>query len=150
MESQNGQPGDRVEGLVSISEMNEERRDIGLAKRAAHEGWNVPAADRPKIVKRMVDIVARTSVPMATMTGVVEDERVADAHAIQASRVLLDMTNHGQRDRHHDDKLAQDDKHIALGVADLALRCSDADFIALARKHNRTDLLPPDLRAQIG
>lgn len=90
-----------VAGVVPISELNEERRDLALLRRAANEGWDVPQADRPGIVKRLVGIVNRTTVTVGSMAGPIEVESVADSHAIAASRVLLGMTDHNQRDRHH-------------------------------------------------
>lgn len=141
---------DGVAGVLPISDLNEERRDLGILRRAAKEGWDVPACDRPDIVQRMVGIVKRTSVTVGSMMGPIESEGVADAQAIRAAQVLVAMTGQNQADRHHEDKMHQDDKHLALGVAELAAKISDADFIALAKKHNRLDLLPARLREGIG
>lgn len=105
MTSENGQAqagqADGVAGIVDLADINQERRELGILRRAAHEDWAVPSSDRPAIVKRMVGIVKRTSVTVATMTGPVEDESTADVHAIAAARVLVSMVAHDQADLHH-------------------------------------------------
>lgn len=148
MVSDESPKSDGVAGVVAISDLNEERRDCGVLRRAAHEGWDVPAEDRPHIVSRMVGIVKRQTVTVATMMGPCESESVADGNAIQAARVILAMTGQQQADRHHADKLAQDDKHLAVSWADTLAKVPPDELIAAAIRLGMVDKLPPALREQ--
>lgn len=155
MESQNDQPAEVSGGLAGFLEPNPISggigKDLAIIERAIREGWDVPADVRTLAVDRMKKILGRDSVSIPCGDGGTFDSvYMADRNAIGATAQLRGMTGENQAERHHSDKLAQDDKHLALGVAELAAKISDADFIALAKKHQRLDLLPPALRAIAG
>lgn len=96
---------------VAAEKRNQE--DIGMISRGVRLGWGVPAEKRPTIIKRLVGLVERTSVVIATTTGPVEDEHRADSNAIRAAGVLLAMDQVDQTDHWNADKNARLDAGLA-------------------------------------
>ncbi len=81
-----------------------ERKDIGLARRAIRERWNIPGVARQQIADRLLKIVAKDSVAVMTSKGPQSLEYPADVNAIAASRVLVAMEGQNQSDEQFDAK----------------------------------------------
>lgn len=67
---------------------------------------------------------------------------------VTASRAALVIDGQAQADRHHVDKLAQDDKHLAASWADTLSKVPPDELIAAAIRLGMVDKLPPAMREQ--
>lgn len=96
---------DLVEGKGGITaDPRHVRADCRLIAQAVREGWDIPAAKRPAIVSRMVEIIEKRTAIVATPVGPVESEASADGQAISAARVLVAMDQVSQGDYQYADK----------------------------------------------
>lgn len=75
--------------------------DVKLVGRAVREHWPVPAAVKPRIVDRLLDIVEKETCQVMSKEGPVSLDGPADANSVAAARVLVAMTGQNQADRHH-------------------------------------------------
>jgi hypothetical protein len=73
-------------------------KDCGLLNRAIREQWPIPAARRNVIIDRLMDIVEKTEVTVATKIGPMKLEGPADANAIAAARTLVAMVGQNQKE----------------------------------------------------
>lgn len=76
----------------------EERKDIGLLRRAIRERWAGVETKAAAIVERLAEIVDKRSVEVVTKQGIVEVDGPADQNAIAAASVLVAMMGQNQRD----------------------------------------------------
>ena len=74
-----------------------------MVERAVRRGWNIPAETKDIIKARLVGLVEKTSVTVATIHGTATAEAPADVNSIAAARVLVRM-----------DEIDQADEHLAL------------------------------------
>lgn len=132
--------------LLEDNGRGEEYRTLQVLERAVNSGWDVPAVMRPKIVDRLYEITQRPSVEVLTKAGVFDSVGDADSNATAAARVLLGMTGQTQADRHHTEKLAQDDKHLAVSWADQLAKANPDELIEAAIRLGLVDKLPPAMR----
>lgn len=81
------------------------KKDIALARRAIKEKWPISAATRRHLVKRLVKVTRKEAVLVEW--GVGEEKTLmpmdgpADANAISATKVLVQMMGQNQADEHH-------------------------------------------------
>jgi hypothetical protein len=98
---------------------NEVREDIALVNQAVQERWPVPIAKRPKIIRRLLGIIAKESVTVITKKGdVVDAEAPADTNAVLASRVLVQMVGQNQKDdfRGEPESVVNNDNRTVINV----------------------------------
>lgn len=96
--------GGQGEGPAVLVDAHRTKSDINLISRAVREGWNVPVEGRAIVVRRLLGVVAKTSVDVMTKEGPANMEGPADQNAVAASRVLVAMDAVNQTDYWNQDK----------------------------------------------
>lgn len=86
-----------------LADPHHTRADCRMVERAVRRGWNIPAETKDIIKARLVGLVEKTSVTVATIHGTATAEAPADVNSIAAARVLVRM-----------DEIDQADEHLAL------------------------------------
>jgi hypothetical protein len=76
----------------------EVEKDVRLIERAIRERWDI--RKKGMIQRRLLDVMAKTSVQVLTKAGIFDSEADADTNAIAASRVLVQMNGQDQADDH--------------------------------------------------
>lgn len=85
--------------LADVSDAKQVRKDLGLVNQAIKKRWPVTETAMKKIVRRMMDVIEKTSVDVIGPEGMVfNDEAKADANSIAASKVIVQMSAMNQRD----------------------------------------------------
>ncbi len=108
-QSSNGRPRTANKDTGLLLRKGEVREDVGLIQTAIANRWPVPASKAPVIVRRLLNVVRKESVGVVTKRGeVVDSEALADTNSVLASRVLVQMLAHNQRE---DFKGEPDTKH---------------------------------------
>lgn len=72
-------------------------KDCKLIERAAKEEWSITPERRAAVVDRLIEIIQKTSVMVATKQGPMQLDGPADANAIAASRALVAMVGQNQK-----------------------------------------------------
>jgi hypothetical protein len=117
--SGNGQPRTAKKDTTLLLRKKEVREDISLVQQAVQERWPVPIAKRPRIIRRLLGIIAKESVTVITKKGeVVDAEAPADTNAVLASRVLVQMVGQNQKDdfRGEPDTVVHNDHRTVINV----------------------------------
>ncbi len=112
----NGKPRTANKDTSLLLDKRAVREDVALIKTAVTGRWPVNEEKLPTIFRRLVGIVEKTTVTIATKTGPVEVDAIADENAINASRVIVAMMTHNQRDdfRGEPDTVVNNVQHISI------------------------------------
>lgn len=114
------------------------KEDLALVDRALRERWDIK--NKGMLQRRLLDVVAKTSVEVRTKAGPFDSEEAADANAISASKVLVQMNAQDQEDDH---ELAKLNKEVAPSTV---VNINNADSIRsglleFARKFGARELI---------
>jgi hypothetical protein len=109
--------GDVLTGKTHIAS------DTRMVGRAIREGWGLTPKQRSTIAKRLMGIVEKTTVDVATANGPVSDDGKADTNSIRASQVLVTMNAQDQADDH----LREKNSRLDAGLATEAVKMYGVD-----------------------
>lgn len=76
------------------------RQDLRLVERALNSRWEIPPEKREALVERLMQIAGKTLVMVPTKHGIEHIDGPADANAVSAARVLVQMMGQNQADEH--------------------------------------------------
>lgn len=76
------------------------RQDMRMVERALKARWEIPPEKRQALVDRLMQIAGKTLVMVPTKHGIVHIDGPADANAVSAARVLVQMMGQNQADEH--------------------------------------------------
>ena len=88
----------RAGGTALLTTPESVKSDTSMIVAAVEKRFPITQTMAKKIVKRLVDVTEKTTVPIATKTGIVNCEATADKNAIAASNALRAMAAMNQRD----------------------------------------------------
>lgn len=88
----------REGGNTLLQDTNRPQSDTAMIITAVEKRFPITQTIAKKLVRRLSDVVAKTTVPIATKTGIVDCEATADKNAIAASNALRAMAAMNQRD----------------------------------------------------
>lgn len=116
-------------GLLTSKNPKEIKNDLKLLERAVRNRWGIKRKNT--IVRRLYDVIGKTSVVTMTKGGPFDSEERADANAIAAAKVLAMLNGQDQADDQWEEKLSQD-KPPAVNVTVNQVNVNDRT-IELAR-----------------
>lgn len=76
------------------------RQDMRMVERALKARWEIPPEKREALVDRLMQIAGKTLVMVPTRHGIEHIDGPADANAVSAARVLVQMMGQNQADEH--------------------------------------------------
>jgi len=119
------------------------KKDLAIARRAIREKWPISESTRRHLVKRLVKVTRKEAVLVEWGQG---DEKTlmpmdgpADANAISATKVLVQMMGQNQADEHHADEQAnpQPPAGVNLNVAVQAGIAQEPEYLEWKREQFR-------------
>lgn len=82
--------------LATPKDAKQTRSDLKLVERAIRQRWDIK--NKGMLQRRLMEVVNKPTVPILTKQGVFDSEADADANAIAATRVLVQMNAQDQED----------------------------------------------------
>jgi hypothetical protein len=76
-------------------------KDLRMVNMAIRRGWKVDDETKEILIQRMVEVAKKTTVAVATSTGIQDVESIADSNAIRAAAILLSMESQNMTRQHH-------------------------------------------------
>lgn len=127
-------------GVEGPADAREAARTAGVVRRLANDpAWVMPEGAEVELPRIMMGIARKSKTTVATMMGPVKvDNQRAQ---IQATKTLVAMRGQNQDDRHHHERLHQDDKHLAVDAAKAIAAMGREDKEALIRRAGLGHLL---------
>lgn len=108
MDNENTQLLPPGEGATPLLEQGAKQSDdMRLIAKAVRNRWDVPEPMRQLLKQRLTEILAKREVSVMTQEGPAMMEAPADANALRAAAVLVQMEAQNQADDHLADKNAR-------------------------------------------